>query len=506
MASCLFHASLLALVLLLSCCVSGTPSPPGPPPDPVFDHQNVTYYPHLKPLSTRTEMNISTFFSPDTSLPTYMDLVAKATSSITVGTPGFSSWSGCTNWDVNSTNNGCNVYFQRNQEEFPLFVGLLNAVNKGLSVRILTNNYQQPPGYGLIDPLTFLSLAGAEIRYYRTTTFIHTKYLSIDEGKVATSISSVNLDFTSFMQNREAGVVFWGPTTVSDFYNDGFQSDWDIANPFKSNQYYNSSDMSIITDKSFIDIVMPEPVKFSGAYVSNVTNVAETMDITAFASPDFAAQTLLETVNATKSHLQVYIYQVTMGQECDVIERLHRSGVNITMLVSQTIFDPTDYGSAVQCYGQLDAAGVAIKVTAHYVYSYSHQKFWVVDDHYAFLSTGNWGVSDFPGDPQEYPPYGSSEWRSINRDWNVRVDGSDKFTGALTKVLDEDIQYAGDYSSGAIFCTGCDVPSGGPAAQQYSDMPYEAVDPAYIHAVLHRKERVDALDIGRRTVVRRSRA
>jgi len=53
--------------------------------------------------------------------------------------------------------------------------------------------------------LGFLKLAGADVRYFTTVTFLHSKYISVDGKKAA--VSSVNFSFTSFMENREAGLL-----------------------------------------------------------------------------------------------------------------------------------------------------------------------------------------------------------------------------------------------------------------------------------------------------------
>jgi len=64
-------------------------------------------------------------------------------------------------------------------ETFPVFPAVLNAVHRGVKVRMLTNNYNTPTCPGLIAPLDFLSLNGVELKYYTTTTFMHAKYIAL---------------------------------------------------------------------------------------------------------------------------------------------------------------------------------------------------------------------------------------------------------------------------------------------------------------------------------------
>jgi len=61
------------------------------------------------------------------------------------------------------------------------------------------------------------------------------------------SISSVNFDQVSYLQNREAGVVITGDDSdpLRTLMNETFNSDFAIATPFKPNQYYSSSEYSV---------------------------------------------------------------------------------------------------------------------------------------------------------------------------------------------------------------------------------------------------------------------
>lgn len=100
-----------------------------------------------------------------------------------------------------------------------MFPALLNAVHqRNITVRLLTNNFTQSACPDMITPLDWLYLNGVQIRFYTTTTFMHSKCVMVDKGK-RTSVSSVNFSKTSFTRNREAGVVLedceW---SITDFY------------------------------------------------------------------------------------------------------------------------------------------------------------------------------------------------------------------------------------------------------------------------------------------------
>eukprot|EP01028_Stygiella_incarcerata_P007845 TRINITY_DN3286_c0_g1_i1.p1 TRINITY_DN3286_c0_g1~~TRINITY_DN3286_c0_g1_i1.p1 ORF type:complete len:207 (-),score=38.17 TRINITY_DN3286_c0_g1_i1:16-636(-) len=161
-------------------------SPP-PPTHPPYDHQTVPYDMHIQPFrASNTEASVTPFFSPDDSVGMLVELIQSAESFIHVTTPGFSSWSGCTPFIVNSSQClGCSVEKVRYEEQFPVYRALLNALHKGVAVFIVTNDYEEPVCDGLITPLDLLKVAGAKVRYYTSTTFNHLKFVSVDGKKAS---------------------------------------------------------------------------------------------------------------------------------------------------------------------------------------------------------------------------------------------------------------------------------------------------------------------------------
>ncbi|EAL72385.1 phospholipase D [Dictyostelium discoideum AX4] len=403
------------------------------------DFQNETYVSKFEPVSSNGKASITTYFSPDTSLKVETDLIVNAKESIDIAIPGMDSWIYCT--DSYQGVYGCTVAKQRT-ETFPIFQALLNAVNGGIKVRIITNNYYTPGANGScsdgqIDPLSFLALAGAEVKYFTTVTYLHSKYCNVDGG--TSSISSINYSQTSFMKNREAGVIVSGNDDLTDFTNQVFEYDWNHGIPWPTITY-TPAEMKIITDKTMIDVVIPSPTSFPGSYVTTVTTVNEAMDTTVFTSPDFAWEQVKADIDASSSML-VYIYQITGPSWCDLLGNYSGS---LTILVSDVIFDEADYESAVLCYNHLYNNGITIRKTAKNMYTYSHQKYWVLDNKTVYLSTGNWGETDFPDGSSDFPPSDSSDWRKINRDFNIKMVDP-KLTAVYTNLFKADYALGFDY-------------------------------------------------------------
>ncbi|GAM18891.1 hypothetical protein SAMD00019534_020660 [Acytostelium subglobosum LB1] len=385
-------------------------------------------------------MSITTYFSPDTSIQTETDLVINAKSTIDIAIPGFSSWAYCS-----STYNGvygCTVAKQRSTETFPIWGALLNAINRGVTVRILTNNYYGPSQSlteGYIDPISFLALAGAQVKYFATLSFLHSKYMNID-GKT-TSISSINYSYTSFMKNREAGVIIQGSSSISSFTTQVFEYDWNIGIEWPT-QTYSKSNMAIITDKTLIDVVIPSPLSYPGSYVTKAATTSENSDAEVFTSPDNAWDIVTADIANSKS-LKVYIYQITGSDWCDIVGNYTGQ---VTLLVSNKIYSTTDSKNAEICYTRLSKQGITIRKTNADMYTYSHQKLWILDDDRVYVSTGNWGNTDYPSGSQVFPPStDTSEWRKTNRDFTIKLANT-AVTAIYNTVFEEDYNRGYDWT------------------------------------------------------------
>lgn len=393
--------------------------------DPSYDHQTTTYQANIPVYKQSNKYTtVEPFFSPTTSISTETDLINQATKSILISTPGFSSWSGCTDWSTQTTCVGCNVTFARNGEAFPVFRALLNAIHRGVEVHVLTNDYNEPACTGQIDPLSFLQLAGGSVRYYTSTTFTHLKFLATDDDTVA--VSSVNFSKTSFTMNREAGMVFRDNAALTSYLIDVVERDWAQAYPLQVAQSYSSSDMAIIKDTSHLSPNVPTPGPFSCSVGSTSTQaVSGSMDIVAFASPDSSYGTFMGILNNTKSSLQLSIYQITDMRFCNKLIDLAAGGVDLSLFVSDHIFSADDYALAQKCYQTLFAKGIKLKKADSKCLRFDHQKYAVVDGKAVFLSSGNMSPSDYPGNipgfDNVFPPFGQAGWRVANRDLNLFV-------------------------------------------------------------------------------------
>lgn len=427
-----------------------------------------TYKQQFDPVSVDGSVGVELFFAPDHSIDTITNLLQDAPSGsrIDVGTPGFDSWISCT--DSNNGCVGCTVDVMKG-ETFSVFPAILNAVHeRGCSVRLLTNNYNTPTCTGKIADLDWLALQDAiEVKYFTSVTFLHEKYVAVHppvssrskSGDNATgtgrkaSVSSVNFSQTSFMKNREAGVIINGDSDngakLADYLDAVFEMDWATGINYTVNNTYSSAEMAIITSMDALPVAIPPGPSIPGEFVTPApTPIATSSDSSTglFVSPDFAISTLLGELNSSTTSLEVHIYQVTDDALCDKLQDMHASGINVTLLVSSDIYSTYDKNGARYCYKQLYDAGLKIRLTPSF-FTYSHQKYWIIDGKKLGLSTGNWSPTDFnwPAAGEQWPPYSSAGWQDSNRDIQFWTTDQTVITAFRTLLLN-DFAAGSDYT------------------------------------------------------------
>lgn len=412
--------------------------------------------PPAEPFTTTTDaatFNATLIYSPHWDSWAEVELMIGQASNggtLDIVNPGFSSWN--EQYDCTYAGDrgciGCTVE-QMAQETFPLFPAVLNAIHqKNVKVRFLTNNYKQPTCPGSISPYDYWALNGVEVSWYTTTTFNHNKYMRVqtDDGYL-TLMSSINYSNTSFLQNREAGII------IDESYSAGaafaapsvaaFEFDFSQASPYSVPNSYSPDEMAIITSSNAYPVTIPEP-RIPGAFVApRPYPVTVKSPSTSYVSPDFAKDTLLAAINAATESFEAYIYQITDTDLTNAIVSLYQKGVNVTLLVSHKIYDSTDSKLARQCYNTLYSAGLKIRKAPSF-FSFSHLKMWVVDGKKMGLSSGNFSPSDYP-DGTSFPPYGQFGWQDVNRDSNVIIESLD-LVRQFRAVRDADWASGSDWS------------------------------------------------------------
>lgn len=227
-----------------------------------------------------------------------------------------------------------------------MFAALLNAINlRKIAVKILTNNYSVPTCQDKATLLDWLSINKAGIKMYKTTSFLHAKFMMIDGGKKVL-ISSVNFSQRSFMENRESGVIMSECTDdcdVIELYKSVYDHDWNNGDHYTMSNVYTDEQIKIMTDPSRYPntVVTPPSQRVPNTSVMNLTTFSG-VKIFGYVSPDHARETFFTTINKTRNSLKVHIYEVTDMSICHQLVNLKNNGINVTMLVSVRVSQPRE--------------------------------------------------------------------------------------------------------------------------------------------------------------------
>ena len=197
--------------------------------------------------------------------------------------------------------------------------------------------------------MDWMFLNGIQIKFYKTTTFQHAKFMVIDKGRKVL-ISSVNFSKTSFTKNREAGVILSDcDCSVIDLYQDVFNSDWETGYDYKMTNEYSSDDKKYITNPKPMPFPNLSPFSVPGAFVTGMDSYSGVTIKKGYTAPDNARNTFMDGLDEAKSSLMVHIYQITDAGICDKLLDMHKKGINVTLLVGSYIVSYIDYEKAQVC-------------------------------------------------------------------------------------------------------------------------------------------------------------
>ena len=477
-----------------------------------FDHQVTPYVSTIAPhevfpnvelilrgshgvFKEGAQISAQPFFSPENSETVALEMIEDAEETLDIFTPGVKFWSyerrgdattitdnSTKNNNNNNNNNNCDGVLPSRamaKESFLVFFALLNAAKRNVTVRVLTNKYddEKVGCDGRVTMKDFLSLANPEkmeVRYYRSTSFMHAKYIARDGGK-AMSISSVNWSRESMRENREAGIILRegdGPDRLFDrVSNRAFEYDWKRAQKHaRGVEDIAKEEMAIIKGSAVGDAKLAKTkgmanknakstIKNDDSVKPFVTKMekiplGEGSSVEMFVSPDFSRDSLLRFLRSAENVVYVYTYQITDDEIADtLVDLAMRKHVKVFLMLSPRIYADWDRKKASQVQTRLSKAGGKniIIHSAPKHFRYSHLKFIVKDRKGTFetlLMTGNLSPSDLPEGNIFKPCHGKSSCSRANRDINVifrEKDGA--IASKFLEVFEGDLKMATEYSN-----------------------------------------------------------
>ena len=409
--------------------------------------QNETYAPRFREfVAVGDEVGLTAFFSPDTSADASASLVREAKESVDVFAPAVESWSGCGAGKTGCA--GCAPDRVRASEAFVLFRELLNAAHRGVRVRLLTNRFDDVKEcIGAVSVTSYFS-ENFDVRTYTSTTFMHAKAMIVD-GNV-TAISSVNWSKSSYLENREAGVVARSKS-VAKFAGEVFEYDWSVAEVWRmpANDGISEDEIRRMKSSEWLE-PFPIPSRNISAPHYSPKKQRETWckgaAVKVSVSPDAGAMTMLEAMNATTS-LDVYTYQITDDFFATRLLKLADDGVIVRIVLSRAIFSDVDRKLSTSLVDKMRENKKIVFRSSPRFYRYAHLKIMIVDrgrdSERVALATGNLSPSDLPLPVRPFIPC-QKGGAAVNRDFEIVMHDAN-IVEQFQNLFDGDMAYTSPY-------------------------------------------------------------
>jgi len=389
-------ALVFTLLSFLACAIAS--SNYGPTPDAGQQPTSFYVYTTVQPV-----------LSPDNSVFQIKALIDSAQSTIDVTNQYFYLWS-ANSWA---------------QDNHPILFSLVNAYNRGVTIRVVL------AGDDIDDDKAgpFLASLGISVKYLSPDAgqnYNHNKGVVVDGNKVL--VSSINYSKGAMTSNREAGVIVSDPT-IAAFYEKAFNYDWSVGIAVSADEISQPSYKLATNYKSVV--VAP----FTG-YVN----------ITCWVNPDngYAYTYVMNQLNNIQFSLHAEMYEWNLVAAATAIaNRLQAvNNLDVTLLIS---YRRAASDNTVAQYTTVYNAGANVLLSSH-TFSYQHAKFWVIDDQYTTVFSGNWDGTSLTGVGAGSAP---------NREWGITFDSA-CIAAYFKSVINADRQIASLPSGFQQYCASYD--------------------------------------------------
>ncbi|TFG32953.1 hypothetical protein EU528_02000 [Candidatus Thorarchaeota archaeon] len=221
---------------------------------------------------------------------------------------------------------------------------------------------------------------------------------------------------------------------------------------------------SISVASSSLPIERYEPAEFT------LQTFNRNMNVTTFVGPDYSNETLTHFLRSATESIYVEIYQFTSPGILNLIHEIHDNNpsIDIKVMISERVVSLGDYN--VYTMWNLTQLGIPVRWTSD-TFTFSHQKFVVIDNDTTIVQAGNWARPSFPLSEWESGSSGGFTQKNYegNREFNIAMT-DEVVTQYYRDVFDYDWSIGSDYNEG-IDGTGT-VLDWGAVTQSYYQRPF----------------------------------
>ncbi|MGY5880031.1 MAG: phospholipase D-like domain-containing protein [Candidatus Thorarchaeota archaeon] len=172
------------------------------------------------------------------------------------------------------------------------------------------------------------------------------------------------------------------------------------------------------------------------------------MNVTTFVGPDYSNETLTHFLRSATESIYVEIYQFTSPGILNLIHEIYNDNpsIDIKVMISERVVSLGDYN--VYTMWNLTQLGIPVRWTSD-TFTFSHQKFVIIDNVTTIVQAGNWARPSFPLNRWESGSSGGFTQKNFegNREFNIAMT-DEVVTEYYRDVFDYDWRIGSDYNEG----------------------------------------------------------
>jgi phosphatidylserine/phosphatidylglycerophosphate/cardiolipin synthase-like enzyme len=203
--------------------------------------------------------------------------------------------------------------------------------------------------------------------------------------------------------------------------------------------------MLLLLPSASIAFALPETKSYEASSFSLQT-FNRNMNVTTFVSPDYSNETLTHFLRSAKESIYVEIYQFTSPGMLSLIHEVYAANpsLDIKVLISENVVSEGEYNTYTAW--DLTQLGIPVRWTSN-TFTFSHQKFVIIDNHTTIVQAGNWAKPSIPlNDWQSGSSMGFTQKNyDGNREFNIAMTDT-VVTQYYRNVFDNDWGIGSDYN------------------------------------------------------------
>ena len=172
------------------------------------------------------------------------------------------------------------------------------------------------------------------------------------------------------------------------------------------------------------------------------------MNVTTFVGPDYSNETLTHFLRSATESIYVEIYQFTSPGILGLIHEIYNDNpsMDIRVMISERVVSLGDYNTYTMW--NLTQLGIPVRWTSD-TFTFSHQKFVIIDNDTTIVQAGNWARPSFPLNEWEPGSSGGFIEKNYegNREFNIAMT-DEVVTQYYRDVFDYDWSIGSDYNEG----------------------------------------------------------